>query len=1620
MQRPPLDNLADLLQTGRFRQALALAEELEDSMAEASAELRADHLEYFGRALRELGQYSRAEAPLLQALSQRASLVGREHPSYARTMHQLGMLYQEQGRYSAADKLLRSSLAILEKSPEQSLLLAKVQHDLAGSLEHQGIFREADVLYERSRSLRLATVGENHPDTGMSYTTQAWTGWRRGRVHLADQLARKGFEILRTTVGEEHPDFASAAQLLSRLELHQARTAEAERLGNLSLRVRSAVLGEKHHRYGGALENLALVRAVQGRGEEAEKLARRGVDITRAALGEKHPYVADGLAAVAYTQQSQRRNDDARKTYRQALDIYQSVHGDSPVVAACLIDLAELLVNRGEGEATSAHEEDPEALFRRAITLLENATKADGTQGASDGGLLQLIEARLGLARWLATHNRPEEAIASANACVERARLLSQEHGEPLLLASALDGLARVYHLQGRFRDAEPAWVEASECRRRALGEKHPLYAESMRCLAGLYLSRGQLDEAARYQQQSIDIVRAVMTENHPEYVQSLLGLAEITWQRGQFNEAEAIYQNAIDIERQRVGENHADHARVISHLARLYVMMNNPAAAQVRYRQVIEILEKVHGDHHPAYASALHDLGALYHQFGELDGAEALFQQARQIRQANPGEHSFEYAQSLHALAMLYQSRGQLVEAAPLFEQAVEIHSQLFPQDHLATLRLQHSQALFEQSRGDFRRAEDLLTHVRDRLLVTVGTGPLLTPVQIDLARLYGAMGDHLTAEPLWARLVELSQWTQDAPSDQRMAHAQDLINLAVCLRSLEEFDEAEALVARALPIIEEVRGVSHPDSAAIFGLLTLTRGAKLLTKGSAAGASGAEVEALFLPAVEKTKSVFGQAHPALSAILGEQAALCAGLGRFQEASSLYDRAMSILRGSNGEDHPDYLNLLRLQASIQQGLGEGKRAEELLRQRLTCLRRLVGHNNHALVPAMQQLADLLRLLGRLDEAETLCKNALDTLRRLLDDTIPNAPPEEDIEDEEGETQTDLASLGLAFAENNLAAIQLAASKFQEAESLLRNALTRLYPEHPAYPGTLYNHAAALAGSGRRDEALAAYEKLTSYDAAQVTQNLAAAGERNRALICHPYHDNYETLLSLAIEMFSDEQSRAKIGPEWRTKLLDLVLQRKRFGMDVLSVDPLARWRKKYPQLSDKLRRLWLLDRQIAAKRLTGGPEGQALHLELLEGWLEQREYLESQLADEVPELRVRRTLRQVTTGKVSSKLSGVLVEIAHYRSIDFRTHLKVDPAKIVPGVLMQDRAMQRVEAGAYVAFVLKAGQSVPEIVPLGMGKTLDPLIRAWREELQSAGASQGAGQALHAALWSPLEPLIGSAKNLVLALDGELLHLPIEALPIAEGVLADRHEIRLVISGRDLLRHPSAVGGFADSDERMLIAAEKAPALESKSQPTGWFSRLFGGTRKSEANVQKVSRACDWLGVEAIALAKAREQFVERGLPRIVHCETDVYFAPYRESTIVARMTSWENPLILSALTMGEERLDAREVTALDGRKTRVVVLARSETPYNDPGSWSRVSGLIGCWLHAGVGNVILSLWQVSEASKQLLLSAFYERYRAGHTPATALREAKRLLRTKQPGSTDWASWICVQMETE
>lgn len=135
---------------GRFRAAL----ELFTALGSKDEQIRA--LQHAGEALHRLGDLAEAERAYTRAQALAGQILGPEHPTLAKNLNNLGVLYAAQGRPAAAEAALRRALAIDAKVlGEEHPAVAAAAENLAGVLAPRDP-PAALALFERARRIHLA------------------------------------------------------------------------------------------------------------------------------------------------------------------------------------------------------------------------------------------------------------------------------------------------------------------------------------------------------------------------------------------------------------------------------------------------------------------------------------------------------------------------------------------------------------------------------------------------------------------------------------------------------------------------------------------------------------------------------------------------------------------------------------------------------------------------------------------------------------------------------------------------------------------------------------------------------------------------------------------------------------------------------------------------------------------------------------------------------------------------------------------------------------------------------------------------------------------------------------------------------------------------------------------------------------------------------------------------------------------------------------------------------------------------------------------------------------------------------------------------------------------------
>ena len=429
----------------------------------------------------------------------------------------------------------------------------------------------------------------------------------------------------------------------------------------------------------------------------------------------------------------------------------------------------------------------------------------------------------------------------------------------------------------------------------------------------------------------------------------------------------------------------------------------------------------------------------------------------------------------------------------------------------------------------------------------------------------------------------------------------------------------------------------------------------------------------------------------------------------------------------------------------------------------------------------------------------------------------------------------------------------------------------------------------------------------------------------------------------------------------------------------------------------------------------------------------EQQERLERELYRLLPELKPR----VVEVSDVASVLpnDGALVEFQRYEPYNAR---KKDG--------------ERWGDARYLALVLKKDGSI-EAVDLGLADRIDRQVeKALIASEQRLADAEALWAELGELVMQPLAKAVAEVDTLVISPDGELNRLPFAALPapVSGGLLAERYQLRLVTTGRELLdlKEPLRSRGktplvVANPDFDLVLGESRRsfdPAIASRSVQQEEQGSVFTerGQQRSAETARLQWRPLPGTKKEGEFVAglldgrllveqNARAEAVQQAqAPVVLHIASHAFFLADQEQGsnegsgngamrsglqedrgLKASALAGESPLIRSGIALAganlvsqrkeveegdDGYLTALEVAQLDWKGTELVVISACESGKGDIRAGEGVYGLKRAIAVSGARSSLLSLWKVDDRATAAFMRSYYEKLKAGQGRADAL----------------------------
>jgi tetratricopeptide (TPR) repeat protein len=570
------------------------------------------------RRFNELNDAGNYPAALVEAQKFEAAVkarFGEKHANYARALINLAVVYQSQGTYGEAEKLLKRALTITEKAlGENHPDVAVILNNLANAYYQQGKYAGAEGLHKRALAIREKALGTSHVDVAQTLYNLANVYYQEGKYADAEALFKRALATQERALGPDHPRVTKTRENLGTVYGVQGKYADAEELYKHTLAVKEKALGASHPDVAMALNNLAAVYSEQGKYADSEGLSKRALAIREKALGADHPFVATTLNNLAYVYEKEGKYGEAEGLFKRALAITEKALGPGhPDFAHSLSSLARLYYDQGRYA-------DAENLYQRALAINEKA---------------------LGV-------NHPN-------------------------VAKTLNDLALVYKEQGKYADAERLHNRSLTITEKALGPDSPGMAGSLDNLAIVYEAQGNYAEAEGLRKRALAIHEKALGGDHPDVAKTLSNLAELYRMQGKYADAEVLSRRALAIKEKALGASHRSVATSLYSIASLYAAQGKYAEAERGAERALAIYEKALGANDPEVAATLFDLAKMEADTHEIKGALDDVRKATAAVLAHAATEAPSAQQKSESIGLLRQRAGYFLRHVAYLGTAVQ-----------------------------------------------------------------------------------------------------------------------------------------------------------------------------------------------------------------------------------------------------------------------------------------------------------------------------------------------------------------------------------------------------------------------------------------------------------------------------------------------------------------------------------------------------------------------------------------------------------------------------------------------------------------------------------------------------------------------------------------------------------------------------------------------------------------------------------------------------------------------------------------------------------------------------------------------------------------------------------
>ena len=1183
-----------------------------------------------------------------------------------------------------------------------------------------------------------------------------------------------------------------------------------------------------------------------------------------------------------------------------------------------------------------------------------------------------------------------DAAILGELAGSKPVQLISYYHRATKLASKRKDYEAvQVYNRKvSKLAEVMPAWV--GEKRAAAVGEKSALPEawQSGFDQLSAFVQQKKFTEGVEEGERVLTIAEAQLGKLHPSTLETRKKYAYALFSADAAEEAFKELQQAEEDAVAAMGEQHPDTQAVQMLIGQLQQEKGNHQAAADVYRRAVAGFSESLGAGHPSTLDAGQRLATLEELRGQYtEAAQALFISCVAADKTLGNLH-IDTGECYRRLGLMNFRQGDFVKARFAYGKSSKILKGVAGKGHPSWVQTQIYRADLARSNAEYEEAEDILSSVTES---EESPKNLKFEAKGVLAQLFEDQGLYPKAEVTTQEILDYETETLGETHPNAIT---SLNNLAGLQRKQSRFIEAEKGYELALKRFQETLGKKHPSTLAVMNNLALT----LETQGLYDRA-----EPLYRKALKTSKSVLGEVHPTTIANMNNLAMLYSQ-GTFDKSEPLYKETIDLLAGERGEEHPDTIAVKNNLGYLYLLQERNDDAVELFEEVVLVWEEILGERHQKYMKGLNNLGRVNHNLGELETAEEMIAQALELRVEVM-----------------GENHMDTLR-----SQHDLGKLYIDMDRLDESLELLQKTLKQaeenLGEQHPYTFETLNTLAILQLKMEDIEGAFSTQQTIFERRNIFLDQMLWATSENAREGYIRLHRPELYRYMNMVSVLEPEEAGR---------ELMRISLLRKGMLLQVASQIHQVAKMSDDPALTSISDGLMDARKALAALTLSGPTEGTATSfLEKTHGLKEEISELEGELGR--ASIRFREAAEDISLARLEEYIpeDSALVDYLIFRDAENVSKLQVAILKKEEGEVSYEHYLYE-----DLAAINEGIEILREII---------------QDEFVGEDELLEVGMEVYGQIWAPIKERIGEIQNVYVVPDGMLNILPFNAMVNEdESYLLSAIDLHSISSSRNLIPSniPVARGGYMimagpdyDTDEvigKSVLAAinGKRSAAANNQAMRGMshgmrglsFSPLPGAEEEGRLIEEQISASGDQKRADLTQLIqkKAAQEGLLRTMepPEVLHISTHGFFLKANEKLKkrLSKLTRGgdvnvpppgDNPLMRAGLAFAGLNANAKLLGEIDGDNdgvltalevlglnltgTRLAILSACETGLGEIHEGEGVYGLRRSFQEAGAGAVVNSLWEVSDAGTQALMTGLYQRVLEGEDVHSALRNTQ------------------------